>query len=134
MPAEIKILFRPKKQIEVACDGFVVRTDQPQEDGGDGSAPSPFDLFLASIGACAGFFIQAFCQKRGIDMTGLELTQQMEWDEASHLVKQVRLDLRLPSAFPEKYREGILSAANLCTVKRHLQQPPDVMIRIVPAV
>lgn len=104
--------------------GFTILTDQPVTSGGDNSAPSPFDLFLASLGTCAGFFALRFCQQRDLDTTGLRLTLTTERDEAAHRLALVRIDLFLPPDFPEKYRAAILKATDQCAVKRALDDPP----------
>ena len=127
---EMKIVFRGKKKIDAEFEGFTVKTDQPFDGDGDNSAPSPFDLFLASIGTCAAVFIQSFCEKRKISTEGIELTEKVEWDEGKHLVRKVTLNLSLPNGFPEKYRESVINAANLCTVKRNLHEPPEIEIRL----
>ncbi len=121
---EMKIRFPKNKQVSAAFDGFTVLTDQPKEAGGDGEAPAPFDLFLASLGTCAGIFALSFCRKRGIAADGLELVQRADWDDAAHRVRKVSLEIRLPAGFPEKYRDSIVAAVNLCTVKKHLHEPP----------
>jgi putative redox protein len=128
---EIKIQMLGKKRVATEINGFRVETDQPLEDGGEGRAPSPFDLFLASIGTCAGFYVQSFCQVRGIATEGIELTQCVRTDEKSHLVSAIQLSIFLPKEFPEKYRPGLLAAVNSCTVKKHLLHPPvvEVMMR-----
>ncbi len=125
---EIKIRFREKKKVHAEFDGFIVHTDQSKENGGDQSAPAPFDLFLASIGTCAAVFIQSFCEKRGIPIDRMDLVEKVEWNEKTHLVSKISLELHLPKNFPVKYRESVVSAANLCTVKRHLKEPPQVEI------
>ena len=121
---EMRIRLTGNKKVVSEFLGFQVASDQPLEDGGNGTAPSPFQLFLASLGTCAGFFVLSFCQKRGIPTEGIELTQSAQWDSTLHLVTKVLLEIRVPAGFPEKYRDSLVSAANLCTVKRHLQQPP----------
>lgn len=130
---EMKIRFPGKKKVVAELDGYEVLTDQPRDNGGDGSAPAPFDLFLASIGTCAGYFVLAFCEKRGIPMQGIELVQRMEWDDASNLYSLISLEIQVPPTFPEKYRESLVNAANLCSVKKHLQSPPrfEVATRVV---
>jgi ribosomal protein S12 methylthiotransferase accessory factor len=125
MATEMIIGFPGNKKVSAEFDGFKLMTDQPKDSGGDGSAPAPFDLFLASIGTCAGIFVLSFCQKRSLPTDGLEIVQTMERDEAKHLVTKVRLEIRLPPGFPEKYRDSLVNAANLCTVKRHLHEPPQ---------
>jgi putative redox protein len=126
---EMKITFPGNKKVAAAFGGFTVMTDQPQDAGGDGSAPAPFDLFLASLGTCAGIFVLSFCRKRGLPTEGLELTQTADWDEAAHKVAKVVITIRLPKGFPEKYRDSLISTANLCTVKKHLAAPPAFEIR-----
>lgn len=125
---EIKMSFHGNKKVNANFDGFSVATDQPKGAGGDGTAPSPFDLFLASLGTCTGFFALSFCQKRGISMEGLELTQNAEWDDTKHLMTKISLHIKLPADFPEKYRDGLIKAVNLCTVKRHLHEPPEMEV------
>lgn len=125
---EMRIHLLGKKKVTAEFDGYRVTSDQPVEDGGNGSAPAPFDLFLASIGTCAGFFIQSFCQTRGIPVDGIEIIQRSERDEVKHLVTKVSLEITLPKDFPEKYRTGLVNAANLCTVKKHLVDPPKFEI------
>ncbi len=125
---EMRISFQGNKKVSADFSGFNVLTDQPKDDGGDASAPSPFQLFLASLGTCAGYFVLSFCQKRGIPTEGIELVQMAHWDDEKHLVSKVALEIRVPNSFPEKYKNSLISAANLCTVKRHLQEPPQFEI------
>lgn len=121
---DMKITFPGGKKVNAEYNGFTHLTDQPVDAGGANSAPSPFELFLASLGTCAGFYVQSFCQQRGIDMVGIELRQSMEWDPQSHLIGRISIEIILPAAFPEKYRAAVVQAAQLCTVKKHLERPP----------
>jgi ribosomal protein S12 methylthiotransferase accessory factor len=121
---EMRIHLDGRKRVSAQFHSFTVHTDQPAEQGGEASAPAPFDLFLASIGTCAGFFVQSFCQTRNIPTDGIEIVQRTEHDPAKHLVSKIRLNIVVPEAFPAKYRAGLVNAAYLCTVKRHLQDPP----------
>lgn len=125
---KIQVQFLGGKKVSATFESFTVLTDQPIEHQGEGSAPGPFDLFLASIATCAGFFIQSFCQTRNIPMEGIVLAQTSERDEKTHLVSKITLELTLPDSFPEKYRAGVLAAANQCTVKKHLQNPPQIEV------
>jgi len=104
--------------------GFSISTDQPETNGGANSAPSPFDLFLASLGTCAGFFALRFCQQRDLDTTGLGLTLDTEHDPEAHRVARVRIAIHLPDGFPEKYRKAIVRSVDQCSVKRHILEPP----------
>jgi len=123
---EMNIKLLGGKKVSADFKGLSIATDQPKDSGGEGSAPTPFDLFLASLGTCAGFYIQSFCQKRGIPADGIAILQRMEFEEPSHMVRQVSIEVSLPKGFPEKYRDGLLAAANLCLVKKHLQEPPRI--------
>ena len=120
----MRIRFPGNRKVSAEFDGLTVLTDQPKDAGGDGAGPAPFDLFLASLGTCAGIFVLSFCQKRALSTDGLEIVQTVEWDEAKHLVTKVSLRIVLPKGFPEKYRDSLVKTAELCTVKRHLHDPP----------
>lgn len=121
---DMMITFPGGKKVNAAYNGFTHKTDQPLADGGENSAPSPFELFLAALGTCAGFYVLSFCQQRGIDMAGIELRQSMERDARTHLIGRVDIEIILPAAFPEKYRAAVVQAAQSCTVKKHLENPP----------
>jgi len=115
--------------VDALHEGFRIRTDQPVAQGGGGSAPSPFDLFLVSIGTCAGFYALRFCQQRNLDVEGLALSLMPERE--GKRVARVRIAVRLPLSFPEKYREALLRAIDQCTVKRHLVEPPRIEVSAV---
>lgn len=125
---EIKVSLDGKMKVTASFECHTVITDQPKEDGGDGSGPAPFDLFLASLATCAGFFIQRFCQTRAIPTQGISIVQNSEWDEKTHLISKIKVDILLPPSFPEKYRAALIAAANQCTVKKHLQNPPALEV------
>lgn len=122
--SDMEITFGGDKKINASFHGFEIKTDQPASAGGNGSAPTPFDLFLASLGTCAGIFAVGFMQSRKLNTEGFKIFLSFDWDEASHLVKKVTMKMRLPKDFPPQYRDAVLKAAELCTVKRHLQNPP----------
>ena len=124
----IEISFEGKKKVNANISGQIIKTDQPISSGGDGSAPTPFDLFLASIGTCAGIYVKSFCDQRNIPSEGINLLQQMEYDNENHLVSKIKIEIQLPHDFPEKYKEAVINAAKLCAVKRHLQNPPEFEI------
>lgn len=105
-----------------------MKTDQPQSEGGDASAPEPYDLFLASIGTCAGVYIVYFCESRDIPTDGINMTLCFERNEKSHLMEQITIDIHLPPDFPPKYRKAVIRAAPMCTVKRNLIQPPEILV------
>ncbi len=116
-------------KVNAEFKGNIIRTDQPVRSGGDGSAPSPFDLFLASLGTCAGIYVKSFCDQRGISTEEIRIVQSMEYDAAKGMIGKVNIEIHLPSDFPEKYKDAVVSAADLCAVKRHLKDPPQVFTK-----
>jgi putative redox protein len=123
-PKELKVVFGDKYRIDVEYKGYVIKTDQPVRDGGDATAPSPFDLFLASLAACAGFYAVAFCRERKIATDGLGVTMTTERGEASKMIDKVTITVDLPAGFPEKYRFALVKAVDHCTVKAHILRAP----------
>lgn len=113
--------------VEAVLGPHVVRTDQPAPLGA-GSAASPFDLFLASLATCAGFYALRFCQERGLPTEGLGVTLTAERDPQRKRLANVRIELSLPDGFPEKYREAIVRAADQCAVRKALLDPPEVTV------
>ena len=109
--------------VDATLNGHTVHTDQPAPLG-SATAMSPFDLFLASIGACMGFYALRFCQERGLSLDGLGLTLDPIRDEQGKRVKTLRIALQLPRDFPDKYHDAIRRAVDHCSVKRHLLEPP----------
>ena len=122
------ITFPGGKKVEAHFEGFTVLTDQPQEGGGEGSAPAPMDLFLTSIGTCTGFYALSFCQKHGIPTEDITLQMNVKRDENTHLATNIIIDILVPLEFPEKYQKAVIKAAETCTVKKHLEHPPKITI------
>lgn len=127
---EIRVSFPGGKRVDAQVGDMVVRTDQPVSAGGEGSAPGPFDLFLASIGTCAGIYALGFCQARGISTDGMSITQQVDIDPVTHLATRVRMALTLPRDFPERYRAAIVRAAENCKVKKTLAAQPPIEVAL----
>jgi ribosomal protein S12 methylthiotransferase accessory factor len=125
---DFQVHFPGGKKIDVQVGPHLVKTDQPVQGGGEGSAPTPFDTFLASFGACAGIYVVGFCQARGIPTEGITLVQRNEYDAAAHRLARIRLELTLPPSFPEKYRDAVRRAAESCAVKKALADPPEVVV------
>lgn len=120
----MKITFPGGLVVNAAFKGFTVTTDQGVEHGGRGTAPEPFDLFLASLGTCAGLYALRFCQQREIATQGLGLILTTEKDPEWKRLAQVRLEIELPEGFPEKYREALIRSVDQCAVKRQILAPP----------
>jgi putative redox protein len=131
MDMELTVSFPGNKKVDASFKGFTIRTDQPVTNGGEGTAPSPFDLFLASIGTCSGVYVLDFCKNRGISLENVRVVQTMKRDPETHLVTEVALRIELPNDFPDKYRDSLIRAVDLCTVKRHILNPPTFTIETV---
>jgi putative redox protein len=121
---EMTIEFPGGDRVDARFDGIAVVTNQ------DGSAPAPFELFLASIGTCAGFYVSRFCRQRGIPTDHLRIRQHATSNPATKLVDRIDLEIELPPDFPEHYREAVIRSAQLCAVKKHLENPPRIEVRI----
>jgi len=125
------VTFPGGKRVDAEYHGFAIRTDQPVKTGGEGTAPAPFDLFLASIATCAGIYVKGYCDTRGIPTDSLGLEMHIEHDHVQHRIGKLVLEIKLPEGFPEKHRDAVIRAADLCSVKKHIFTPPAFEIRTV---
>jgi ribosomal protein S12 methylthiotransferase accessory factor len=130
MTETIRVEFPGGQRVDARLRDLVVATDQQPEHGGDGSAPQPFDLFLASIATCAGIFALKFCQARNLPTDGMSLVFDWQGHKTDPSQARAAIKLTLPAGFPEKYREGILRAMDLCAVKRTIQSPPQFVTEL----
>ena len=127
---EIEVTFPGGLRVDAEYKGFVVKTDQPLKQGGEGTAPAPFDLFLVSIAACAGFYVVAFCREREIPTDNAGVVMRMEKDPASKLIGKIWIDIQLPAEFPERYTRAIIKAVDTCTVKLNIIKAPAFEIAL----
>jgi putative redox protein len=127
----MEISFPGGERVEAKYGRFTIKTDQPAADGGSGSAPSPLDLFLASIGTCTGFYVLSFCLRNNIPTENMRLTARFQRNPGTHLVENVHIDINIPKDFPEKYKNAVVKAADLCSVKKHLQNPPTIETKLI---
>jgi putative redox protein len=125
---EMIIDFPGGAKVDAHFGDFIVHTDQPPMGGGEGSAPTPFAVFLASLGTCAGIYVLGFCKQRGLPTEGIRIIQRMHNDAFSGLVGKIELEIQVPPGFPEKYRPSLVRSAELCAVKKHLENPPQFNI------
>ncbi|MFH1185835.1 MAG: OsmC family protein [Chloroflexota bacterium] len=120
--------FPGGSRVDVHFGQFTVKTDQPP----DASAPTPFDVFLSSIGTCAGIFVLGFCRQRGLSTDGMRIVQHVARDAQTELTGRISLEIQLPAGFPEKYRQAVIQSAQPCAVKKHLEHPPAFDIVTFP--
>lgn len=128
---DLIITFPGDRKVDAEYKGHTIHTDQPEVAGGENSAPSPFDYFLASIGTCSGIYVVDFCQNRGIPLDGIRIVQRMERDPEKKMIGRVKLDIEVPPGFPEKYKKSLIRVVDLCTVKKHMLDPPEFAIQVV---
>lgn len=128
--SEILVTLPGGRRVDAQIGKHRVHTDQPLGNGGEDSAPSPFETFLAAIGTCAGIFVQGFCQKRDLPTEGIRIRQQVRYGEDGVLAG-VDLDIEVPASFPEKYREALVRVADQCSVKKAIQAQPRFQVRTV---
>ena len=126
----MEITFEGGKKVVAEHRGQRIVTDQPKGSGGDGSAPAPFDLFLASLGTCAGFYVLDFCQARDLPTDGIKLTQDVTFDPTVRRITRIDQKIHLPAGFPEKYEAALVRSAALCAVKKHLENAPEIDVQV----
>ena len=130
---EMVIEFPGGAKVDASFGEFVVKTDQPAMGGGEGSAPTPFSVFLASIGTCAGIYVLGFCRQRGIPTEGVRIVQRVARNAMTGMVDKIDLEIQVPPDFPQTYTEAVIRADDQCAVKKHLEHPPkfDVYTKVV---
>ncbi|MDY7219257.1 OsmC domain/YcaO domain-containing protein [Denitrificimonas sp. JX-1] len=128
---EIKVNFLDNLRLEAKFDDFSVVADQPIRYKGDGSAPGPFDYFLASSALCAAYFVKLYCQARDIPTENIRLSQNNIVDPENRYKQMFKIQVELPEDISDKDRQGILRSVERCTVKRVVQNGPDFVIEAV---
>ena len=130
MVQEMEIRFPGGKKVFSDYNGFTIQTDQSAKDGGDNSAPTPSDLFFASLGTCAALYALRFCESRKFDTEKLKIRLEFQSNEKTHMAEKIVFKINLPPEFPEKYNPALIKSMNLCYVKKHLEQPPEFEFEI----
>lgn len=127
---ELDIVFMGGKKVNAIYEGFTIESDAPKISGGEGSAPSPTALFLASIATCAGFNVQFFCQKHDISTENVQLKVRSENDQSTGLIDRIILDIEVSKDFPDKYVNAIKLAADSCVVKKNITNHPAIDVEL----
>jgi ribosomal protein S12 methylthiotransferase accessory factor len=126
---EIVVDFPGGSRVDAHFGKFTVPTDQAPAE----TAPTPFELFLSSIATCAGIYVLGFCRQRGLNTEGIQILQRTHANPVTGMIEQIELDILVPQSFPEKYRDSLIRSAELCKVKKHLEQPPTFNVRTIVA-
>ena len=121
---EMLIDFPGGSRVDAHFGNFTVATDQPPV----ASAPTPFALFLSSIGTCAGIYVLGFCRQRGLPADDIRIVERVHSNPYNGMVEKIDLEIQVPASFPEKYRNSLINSAELCAVKKHLEKPPKFEI------
>jgi len=130
-PMEIKVNFLDKLRLEARFDDFTVVADQPVRYKGDGSAPGPFDYFLASSALCAAYFVKLYCSTRNIPTDNIRLSHNNIVDPENRYQQIFKIQIELPADISDKDRQGILRSIDRCTVKKVVQAGPEFIIEEV---
>ena len=126
---EMIIDFPGGSRVDAHFAPHLVETDQPQPGGGQASSPTPFAVFLASIGTCAGIYVLGFCNQRGLPTENIRIIQRMHDDPSERgMLQKIELEIQVPPEFPEKYYSALVRSADQCLVKKHLEKPPEFEI------
>ncbi len=122
---DMEISFPGGLRVDARLGDTHIPTDQPAQAGGGGSAPSPFLLFLGSIGTCAGIYVLQFCRQRGIPTEDIRIIQHHEARAMTNMIGKVTLEIQVPPSFPQRYLKTLEKVAAQCAVKKHLENPPE---------
>ena len=129
---ELKVTLEGGKRVATRVGNHVIETDQPKESGGDDSAPAPYDLFLASIATCVGFYIQSYCETKDIDVTGIRITLNATRDPESRQVSGFVTTIEVPPSLPDKLYPVLCKVAEQCAVKKTIMSNPSFVVKTRP--
>jgi len=107
---------------------YTVATDQPPAGGGRGMAPTPFAIFLSSLGTCAGIYVLGFCRQRNLPTENIRIVQRVHANPSTGLIDNVEMEIQVPAEIPEKYHNALILSAELCKVKQQMAAPPEFNI------
>jgi ribosomal protein S12 methylthiotransferase accessory factor len=125
---EMIIDFPGGAKVDAHFGAFTVETDQPSAGGDAGSAPSPFEVFLSSIGTCAGIYVLGFCKQRDLPTEGIRIVEHINPNRATGMIDKIDLEIQVPATFPKQYYSALIRSAELCKVKKTLENPPQFEI------
>jgi ribosomal protein S12 methylthiotransferase accessory factor len=128
---EIRVTLEGSKRVATQIGNHVIRTDQPADQGGGDSAPAPYDLFMASIGTCAGFYVQSYCENKGLDPAGIDIVLSARRDPATRQINGFVTTIRIPPGLPQKLHLALKKVAEQCAVKKTIASNPEFVVETV---
>ena len=128
---ELKVKLEGGKRVATQIGDHLIMTDQPAKHGGGDSAPAPYDLFVASIGTCAGFYVQSYCDSKGIDSSGIEITLSVKRDPQTKKINGFVTTIHVPETLPEKLHSALKKVAEQCAVKKTIMNNPEFIVETV---
>jgi len=128
---ELKVTLEGGKRVATQIGNHLIMTDQPIKHGGDDSAPAPYDLFMASIGTCAGFYVQSYCESKGFDSSGIEITLHAKRDAKTQQINGFVTTIYVPQELPEKVHMALKKVAEQCAVKKTIMNNPEFVVKTI---
>ncbi len=128
---ELKVTLEGGQRVATRIGSHLIMTDQPAKLGGDDSAPAPYDLFLASIGTCAGFYVQSYCANKGIDTSGISITLRAKRDPKTKQIIGFVTTIHVPPELPESMHATLKKVAQQCAVKKTIMNSPEFVVETV---
>lgn len=127
-PEALRVEYETGDRFRIAVRQHTITVDQPVGDGGEDSAPTPTELFIASLASCVAFYVRRYLSRRGHPVEGLAVSSEVDFASHPHRVGGITLQVQLPYQLTEDEREALLGVASRCTVHNTLKQPPLVQI------
>lgn len=127
---ELKVTLEGNKKVSTQVGDHRIMTDQPEKNGGSNSAPAPYDLFVASIATCAGFYVQSYCDNKNIDASGIEIVLKATRDD-KNVINGFVTTIQVPAEFPEKLYGALEKVAAQCAVKKTIVNAPEFSVHTV---
>ncbi len=125
---QLRVEYESGDKFQIAVRQHSIRVDQPTADGGDDTAPTPTDLFIASLAACVAYYVRRFLSRHGHPVAKLAVTSEVDFASHPHRVGAIDLRIEVPGELDPEQQASLLAVASRCTVHNSLRQPPEVRI------
>ena len=122
----MRFRFAKDRIVHAETKGFTITTHVPADPGGEACAPTPVDLLLASLGTCTSYYVMRYCEEREIPMEDVSLSLDVDRDSASSVITKIKICISMPAVFPDERLAPVVHAASQCTVKRYLENCPEI--------